>query len=191
MDSSYAKEKQSETAEKPDFLDFFVEFFNFYSSFRAFWNCFKLQLSFKQGFFGARHESGGFSKKQICLGSLYMENSLSHIPALTPGLFSLPPILLFLNLILHRNRLYCAQDWPLLLPPWRLSSMVQGSEVGPPLWGNQVLKSQLSPQEKFSEKLNLGTLCLPQETCLPSLSNNSHWNIIALKTNAYIGYCSS
>lgn len=52
-------------------------FFIFLLLFQTFWNCFKLQLYFKQGL---KEQPGKGSKKQLYLGSLCMENSLGHVP---------------------------------------------------------------------------------------------------------------
>lgn len=70
VDSSYAREKQSETAEKPDS---FVDFLIFTPLFRLFETVSSYNYPLNSGFLGARHESGDISKKQICLGSPYME----------------------------------------------------------------------------------------------------------------------
>lgn len=133
------------------------------------------------GSFGARYQPGKGVQETNLPGFTCMKDSLSHVPNLITAFVSLPPVLLSLNPdSTQQPFLLCL---PLSL--WRPSNTVWKKEADHSLWGNHVLKPQLSPSRKLLREIQLGVsgVCLRELAC-PSLSNNSHCNIMVLIISA-------
>lgn len=134
------------------------------------------------GSFGARYQPGKGVQETNLPGFTCMKDSLSHVPQPHRSICLLTSSLAFPKSRFYTTALFIVST---TLSLWRPSNTVWKKEADHSLWGNHVLKPQLSPSRKLLREIQLGVsgVCLRELAC-PSLSNNSHCNIMVLIISA-------